>query len=284
MSTSLILNSLSLGALLMVLSSGLALIYGLRGVVNFAHGSLYMLGAYLSFSVASITSFWVGLIAAPVALGTLGFLLDRFGLRYLTRRTELELVLVTFGLSYVLNDLVLTIWGPSTRSVSPPTGLEGITVVLGASYPTYRLFLIAASLLLVLGLGAWIRYSSVGLHVRAASTDREIAGIVGVNVDRTSAVVVSAGAALAGVAGALATPVLSLFPSMGLEILVTTFLVIVIGGLGSVAGAAIAAMLLAALQTFGAVHAPSYSATIPYVLVVLVLLFRPQGIAGKVRS
>ena len=284
MGMSLVLNSLAFGALLMVLSSGLALIYGLRGVVNFAHGALYMLGAYVSYTVASAAGFWAGLVAAPIALGALGFLLDRFGLRYLTRRNELELVLVTFGLSYLLNDLVLAIWGAGSKSVKPPDTLQGTSEIFGSTYPTYRLFLIVAGLAIVLALGTWLRFSKIGLHVRAASTDREVAGIVGVNVDRTSAIVVSAGAALAGVAGALAAPFLSLFPSMGLEILVTTFLVIVIGGLGSVTGATIAALLIATLQTFGAVHAPSVSAMIPYALVVLVLLFRPQGIAGKVRS
>lgn len=281
MTTSLVLNALAFGSLLTVLSSGLAMIYGLRGVVNFAHGSLYMLGAYVSFSVASVAGFWAGVIVAPLALGVLGFALDRFGLRYLTRRAELELVLVTFGLSYVLNDVVLAVWGPGSRAVEPPPMLAGTSDVFGVTYPTYRLFLIVAGLTIVLALGLWLRYSKIGLHVRAASTDREIAGIVGVNVDRASAVVVSAGAALAGLAGALAAPFLSVFPSMGLEILVTTFLVIVIGGLGSVVGATIAALALATVQTFGAVHAPSVAAMIPYALVVLVLLFRPQGIAGR---
>lgn len=276
-----LLNGLAFGVLLLVLSSGLALIFGLRGVVNFAHGALYMLAAYVGLSISQRTSFWFALVATPACFALLGVLLDRYGLRFLTSRVPLDLVLLTFGLTYVITDLVQTIWGTQPRSFPAPAGLDGSVGFLGISYPTYRLFLILVGLLIGAALIAWLRVSRTGLYVRASSFDRTVAGVVGVDVDRVSATVVGLGAALAGLAGVLAGPYLSLSTSMGVDILVLTFIVVVVGGLGSIGGAMIVALVLGLLSTLGSVVTPGFAPYVPYLLMLVVLLFRPQGLAGR---
>jgi len=276
-----LLNGLALGVLLLVLSSGLALIFGLRGVVNFAHGALYMLAAYVGLSISQHTNFWVALCVTPLCFAVLGVLLDRYGLRFLTSRGPLDLVLLTFGLTYVITDLVQTIWGTQPRSFPAPSGLEGSLHFLGISYPTYRLFLIGVGLLVGAALIVWLRLSRTGLYVRASSFDRTVAGVVGVDVDRVSATVVGMGAALAGLAGILAGPYLSLSTSMGVDILVLTFIVVVVGGLGSIGGAMIIALVLGLLGTVGSVLTPEVAPYVPYLLMLFVLLFRPQGLAGR---
>lgn len=276
-----LLNGLAFGVLLLVLSSGLALIFGLRGVVNFAHGALYMLAAYVGLSISQHTVFWFALCATPVCFAVLGVLLDRYGLRLLTSRGPLDLVLLTFGLTYVITDIVQTIWGTQPRSFPAPPGLEGSVRFLGISYPTYRLFLIGVGLLIGLALIAWLRVSRTGLYVRASSFDRTVAGVVGVDVDRVSATVVGLGAALTGLTGVLAGPYLSLSTSMGVDILVLTFIVVVVGGLGSIGGAMIVALVLGLLSTVGSVVMPEVAPYVPYLLMLVVLLFRPQGLAGR---
>lgn len=276
-----LLNGLALGVLLLVLASGLALIYGLRGVVNFAHGGLYMLGAYVAYSVSTATNFWLAIIVAPIALAAVGVFLDRFGLRYLSHRSPLELVLVTFGLTLLIHDLVHTVWGEQDRAAPVPAALQRSVTFLGATYPAYRLFLVAVGLAVASALIVWLRRSRVGMYVRASSTDREVTAMMGVNVDRVSAIVVGLGAGMAGLAGALAGPYLTLSPTMGNEILVISFIVVVIGGIGSVGGAMAAALLLGMAQTVGAVYVPDLAALVPYVLMVAVLVWRPLGLVGS---
>lgn len=276
-----LLNGLALGVLLLVLASGLALIYGLRGVVNFAHGGLYMLGAYLAYSLSTATSFWVAIVAAPVSLAAIGVFLDRFGLRYLSHRSALELVLVTFGLTLVIHDVVHTFWGQQDRTAPVPSALEGSITVMTVTYPAYRLFVVTVGIAAAAALILWLRRSRIGLYVRASSTDREVTAMMGVNVDRVSAVVVGLGAGMAGLAGALAGPYLTLSPTMGNEILVTSFIVVVIGGIGSIGGAMAAALLLGMTQTLGAVYVPNLAALVPYVLMVAVLVWRPLGLVGS---
>ncbi len=276
-----VLNGLALGGLLLILASGLALVYGLRGVVNFAHGGLYMLGAYLSYTVATEASFWLALATVPLLLAALGAVLDRFGLRHLIHRTPLELVLITFGLTLVIDDLVRTIWGRQGRSVAPPAGLDGSISLLGTTYPTYRLFVVLAAVVVGGALVAWLRRSRIGLYVRASSEDREVTAMMGVDIDRVSMVVVALGAGLAGLAGALAAPYLTLSPTMGNSILVDSFIVVVVGGLGSIGGAMLAALLLGMLQVIGTVYVPELAALAPFALMALVLLLRPAGIAGS---
>lgn len=276
-----VLNGLAFGVLLLVLSSGLALIFGLRGVVNFAHGAIYMLAAYVALSISDRTSFWIALLTVPILLALAGLLIDRYGLRFLVGRSPLDMVLLTFGITFVVADVVQTVWGTEARTIDPPAVLAGTTDLGVATYPTYRLFVIAMGLLVCAGLMAWLKFSRTGLFVRASGDNRVTAGAMGVNVDRVSATVVALGFGLAGVAGVLAGPYLTLSPAMGTEILITTFIVVVVGGLGSIGGPMIAALLIGMANALATVQLPTLAAYVPYLLMLVVLLLRPQGIAGR---
>jgi branched-chain amino acid transport system permease protein len=274
-------NGLVYGALLIVMCSGLALIYGLRRVVNFAHGSLYMLGAYLGYSIALETNFWVALVAAPAVMGLLGVALDRWGFRLLQDRDPLTVVLVTFGLLLVIEDFVQTAWGKSNLSVTTPAALNFSVDLLGTAVPAYRIAVIGVGAAVASGLTLWLRFSRAGLFVRAASTDPVTTAMQGVNTDALSALVVGVGTALAGLAGVVAAPFLSLSPSMSSDVIIDSFVVVVVGGLGSLAGAFIAAMVLGLVQALGAVWLPDTSVMLPFMLMVAILLWKPAGFAGS---
>lgn len=274
-------NGLVYGTLLIIMSSGLALIYGLRRVVNFAHGSLYMLGAYIGYSLALYSNFWVALCVTPFIMGFFGVLLDRYGFRLLQDRDPLTVVLVTFGLLLILEDLVQTIWGRSNLSLSTPELLNFTVSLFGAQLPAYRIAVVAFGLFVAIGLTAWLRFSRVGLFVRASSTDPASTAMQGINTDRLSAGVVGLGTALAGLAGVISAPFLSLSPTMNSDVLIDSFVVVVIGGLGSLGGAFIAALLLGQLQTLGAIYLPDLVAVLPFILMIAILLWRPEGLAGN---
>jgi branched-chain amino acid transport system permease protein len=276
-----VLNGIALGSLLMILSSGLSMIYGLRGVTNFAHGALYMSGAYVAYSVTTTIGFWPALIISPIVLAVVGAILEFVFFRRLQHRSHIEVGLVTFGVAMVLERVIVRIWGETTLGVDAPDALSGTTNVLGTGYPTYRLFLIGVALVLTAALVFWIRRTVTGLHIRAASTDVETAAILGINVDRVSLIVVCVGSALAGLAGTLAAPYVSVQPSMGVAILITVLIVVVIGGAGSIGGAMVAGMVLGIVQTIGAIWLPSVAVLIPYAALVIVLLWRPAGLAGR---
>lgn len=274
-------NGLVYGTLLIVMCSGLALIYGLRRVINFAHGSLYMLGAYIGYSVALYGNFWVALAAVPAVMALLGVALDRWGFRLLQDRDPLSVVLVTFGLLLVIEDFVQTVWGKANLSVVTPPTLAFSVDVLGTPLPAYRIAVMVVGAAVALGLTLWLRYSRAGLFVRAASTDPATTAMQGVNTDALSAVVVGLGTALAGLAGVVAAPFLSLSPSMSSDVVIDSFIVVVVGGLGSLAGAFIAAMVMGLVQALGAVWLPDTSVLLPFLLMVAVLLWKPAGFAGS---
>lgn len=276
-----IFNGLVYGALLIVMCSGLALIYGLRRVVNFAHGSLYMLGAYIGYSIMVRTNFWVALVAAPAVMAVLGVVLDRWGFRLLQKRDPLSVMLVTFGLLLVIEDFVQTVWGKSNLSVSTPAALAFSVDLFGTPVPAYRIAVAAVGAAVALGLTLWLRFSRAGLFVRAASTDPVTTAMQGVNTDALSAFVVGLGTALAGVAGVVAAPFLSLSPSMSSDVIIDSFVVVVVGGLGSLAGAFIAAMMLGMVQAVGAVYLADVAALLPFVLMVAILIWKPAGFAGS---
>ena len=276
-----IFNGIVYGALLIVMCSGLALIYGLRRVINFAHGSLYMLGAYIGYSVATQTNFWVALVAAPAVMALFGVALDRWGFRLLQDRDPLTVVLVTFGLLLIIEDGVQTFWGKANLSVPAPEALASSIDLFGHAVPAYRVAVIFVGAAVALGLTLWLRYSKAGLFVRAASTDPTTTAMQGVNTDALSAFVVGLGTALAGLAGVVAAPFLSLSPAMSSDVIIDSFVVVVIGGLGSLAGAFIAAMVLGLVQAMGAVWLPDTSVLLPFMLMVAVLLWKPRGVAGS---
>lgn len=274
-------NGLVYGALLIVMCSGLALIYGLRRVVNFAHGSLYMLGAYIGWSIATYGNFWVALVAAPIIMLLLGAALDRFGFRLLQDRDPLTVVLVTFGLLLVIEDVVQTVWGKGNLTLDAPALLAGTADFFGTPVPAYRIAVIGIGAAVAIGLTLWLRLSRIGLFVRASSTDPTTTAMQGVNTDLLSAGVVGLGTALAGLAGVVAAPFLALSPAMSSDVLIDSFVVVVIGGLGSLAGAFVTAVVLGQVQALGAVFLPDVAAVLPFALMVAVLLWRPAGLAGS---
>ena len=213
-------------------------------------------------------------------MAVLGVLLDRYGFRLLQDRDPLSVVLVTFGLLLVIEDLVQSVWGKSNLSLPAPAALNMSVDILGTPVPAYRLGVIAVGAAVALGLSLWLRYSKVGLFVRAASTDPTTTAMQGVNTDLLSAGVVGLGTALAGLAGVVAAPFLSLSPSMSSDVIIDSF-VVVVGGLGSLAGAFVAAMVLGMVQALGAVYLPDESVLLPFILMVAILIWKPAGFAGS---
>lgn len=274
-------NGLVYGSLLIIMSAGLALIYGLRRVVNFAHGALYMLGAYIGYSIMLVSNFWVALILAPAVMAVVGAVLDRYCFRLLQDRDPLSVMLVTFGLLLIFEDLVVLLWGKGNYSIFTPGLLDFTVSLFGNAVPAYRIGVIAVGLTVALSLTLWLRFSRVGLFVRAASTDPVTTSMQGVNTDTISAGVVGLGSALAGLAGVVAAPFLSLSPSMSSDVLIDSFIVVVIGGLGSLAGAFIVAILLGMIQTFGAVYLSALTVLLPFIFMIAVLIWRPSGLAGS---
>jgi branched-chain amino acid transport system permease protein len=240
-----------------------------------------MLGAYVGYSVAIRSNFWLALAAAPAVMALLGVLLDRFGFRLLQDRDPLSVVLVTFGLLLVIEDFVQTVWGNDSLAMPAPAILNVSIDFFGTLLPAYRLAVIGIGAAVALGLTLWLRYSRAGLFVRAASTDPTTTAMQGVNTDALSAAVVGIGTALAGLAGVVAAPFLSLAPSMSADVLIDSFVVVVIGGLGSLAGAFVAAIALGLVQAIGAVYLPELSEILPFLLMVAVLLWKPTGLAGS---
>lgn len=272
------LNGLVYGSLLYVLSVGLVLIFGLRRVTNFAHGGLYMVGAYLGYAASSLWGFWGGLLASMLGLALLGVLLDRIVFRPLQNHDPISTILVTFGLLLVLEDGVRTLFGKDFILMQPPAGLNGVANIFGASFPTYRLFIIAVAVFVAACLAAWLLRSRVGLFVRAASVDPVTTGMQGVDTERLSMLVVAIGTGLAGLAGVVSAPLLALSPSMGGFILIECFVVVVTGGLSSFTGAFVAAMLIGQAHNLGVAYFPALASLIPLVVMSAVLIARPDGL------
>jgi branched-chain amino acid transport system permease protein len=279
----LIANSLALASLLIMMASGLALIYGLRDVINFGHGSLYMLGAYVGYSIAHIAGFWVALVGAPILLALVGVALETLALRPLQQRTHIEVALVTLGLGIILGQALIFFYGGEARTVDAPPSLAGSVAVFGLTYPVYRLFLIAMGLGSCGLLALWLNFTTSWLHIRAVSQDPSVARMMGINADRLSLLVTSLSAAFAGVAGVLAGPYLSVDPGMDVTMIVSCLIIVVIGGAGSIAGAIVAALLYGFVQVAGSVFLPDLAALAPYALLMVVLLIAPRGI-GRGRA
>jgi branched-chain amino acid transport system permease protein len=270
-------NALALASLLTILASGLALIFGLRDVMNFGHGAFYMLGAYAGFSVGKLMGFWAALIVVPLLLAAVGAAFELAVLRPLQKRSHMDVALVTFGLALIIGPAVHKIWGTVPLSVEPPPVLAGSINLFGTRYPSYLLFLIAVGFGTCLALAGWLKFTQSGMHTRAVSQQPHVARMMGVNTDRLSLLVVCLGIAFAGLAGVLAGPYLSVDPGMGASILISCLIVVVVGGLGSIGGAIAAALVYGFIQVIGTVLFPSLAVLAPYLLLFGVLLWRPQG-------
>jgi branched-chain amino acid transport system permease protein len=278
-----ILNSVQYGLLLFLVASGLTLIFGIMGVINLAHGSFYMIGAYLAFTLSSLTgSLWVAIPLGIVLAAVLGLVLEWALISRLYRRDHLYQVLLTFGLILIFEELRSIIVGDDVHSVAIPLVLAAsLPLTDTLSYPVYRLFISAVCLALAALMYVTIQKTRFGMMIRAAASNPEMATSLGLDIRWIHALVFAAGVALAAFAGMIAAPVSSVFPGMGNQVLIVCFVIVVIGGIGSLKGALIAALLIGFADTFGKVLFPDYASIAVYLLMAVVLLFRPLGLFGR---
>ncbi|WP_284264271.1 branched-chain amino acid ABC transporter permease [Roseicyclus amphidinii] len=272
------LNALQLSMLLFLLSIGLTVIFGLMHFVNLAHGALYALGAYIAASIAGTAGFWVAILAAPIGVALVGVVLYGGLIQRMRKSGPMAQVLVTFGLIFALLDLTRILWGDLALAIATPAALSGQVELLGVSYPAYRLFIILLGAAIFGALALVLARTQIGAMIRAGVDNDAMAACLGINVERLFFVVFCVGCALAGLAGAVAAPLLSVTPGMGLQILIPTLIVIVIGGLGSLKGAIAGSLIYGFVQTFGAVLAPQLASVLIYALLAAVLVIKPVGL------
>jgi branched-chain amino acid transport system permease protein len=278
------LNGIQYGFLLFLVASGLTLVFGIMGVINLAHGAFYMVGAYFGWYLAAATgNFWLGVALAIPASVLLGLVIERFGISRLYARDHLYQVLFTYGLILILNELQRLAFGSDVHSVTVPPILAGsIPLSEAQSYPVYRLFVSVAGIAVAAMLYLLIRRTKLGMVIRAGSTNREMVEALGFDIAKLFMIVFGLGAGLAAFAGMIYAPVSTVYPGMGDQILILSFVVVVIGGIGSIKGAFVGAMLIGVADTFGQVLLPGGgSGVVPYAVMALVLLWSPQGLFGR---
>ena len=279
------LNALQYGLLLFLVASGLTLIFGIMGVINLAHGSFYMIGAYMAYALAPVVGstfgggFFATLFVGLVLAVLLGYVLEWVFFSFLYEREHLQQVLMTYGLILVFEELRSLLVGDDVHGVQPPAILAG-TLPLGEmmTYPVYRLFISGVCLLLALGMYLVFSRTRLGMMIRAGSTNREMVQSLGIDIKFLYRVVFAAGVAIAVLAGMVAAPVSSVYPGMGSTVLIICFVVVVIGGIGSIRGALLASLLIGVVDTFGKVFVPEAAGVLVYVLMALILLWKPDGL------
>ncbi len=279
------LNALQYGLLLFLVAAGLTLIFGIMGVINLAHGSFYMIGAYMAYALAPVVAgtfgggFFSVLAVGLVLAVILGYVLEWAFFSFLYAREHLQQVLMTYGLILVFEELRSLLVGDDVHGVPPPPLLAG-TIALGdvMTYPVYRLFISGVCLLLALGMWFVFARTRLGMMIRAGSSNREMVQSLGVDIKFLYRVVFAAGVAVAVLAGMVAAPVSSVYPGMGSQVLIICFVVVVIGGIGSIRGALLAALLIGVVDTFGKVVFPQAAGVLVYVLMALILLWKPSGL------
>jgi len=278
-----LLNGLQYGLLLFLIASGLTLIFGIMGVINLAHGSFYMVGAYLAFWLTgALGNFWIALPAGIVLAALLGIALEWLLIRHLYRRDHLYQVLLTYGLILVFEELRSLLFGDDVHGLTVPAPLNfSIRLTDTLSYPVYRLAMSAVCLVLALGMYLMISRTRLGMMIRAGSVNRDMVQALGINIGLLYRLVFALGVALAAFGGMLAAPAASVFPGMGNQVLIISFVVIVIGGLGSIRGALVAALLIGLADVFGQVLLPQISGMTVYLVMAAVLLWRPRGLFGN---
>ncbi|ORE91511.1 High-affinity branched-chain amino acid transport system permease protein LivH (LIV-I protein H) [Stappia sp. 22II-S9-Z10] len=299
-----VLNGVTYGLLLFMLSSGLTLIFSMMGVLNFAHASFYMLGAYFAFTIGAATGFWVALFLAPVLVGLIGAAVERWGLRKVHTNGHVAELLFTFGLAYLIEEIVKIVWGKLSIPYKIPPPLDGPAFTLwGTDYPAYRVFMLAVSITMLVALFLLLKKTRAGLIIQAALTHPAMVGHLGHNVPKIFMTVFGIGCGLAGLAGVIGGNYLVTDPSMAYAMGPIVFVVVVIGGMGSLAGAFVASLLIGLLQTFavavdatffdlfgwaglgamtevGRISISSLAPMLPFLLLVLILMIRPRGLMG----
>ena len=304
-----ILNGLVYGLLLFLLASGMTLIFSMMGVLNFAHASFYMLAAYLGYTISKNIGYWYGLLMAPAIVGVLGAIIERYGLRHVHKFGHVPELIFTFGLAFLMEEIVQLIWGREQKAYNVPSLLDVPAFTLfGSNFPSYKLFMLLVSVTIFIGLLLALTRTRVGLIIQAAVNQPTVVAMLGHNVPLIFMMTFGVGTALAGIAGVIAGPVLGTYPAMGIELGSIIFVVVVLGGLGSLTGAFIASLLIGMIQTFAmafdvaladllvwfgleitqqtflhelwSAKLPQLSPLIPYLILVLMLIFRPTGLMG----
>jgi branched-chain amino acid transport system permease protein len=272
--------------IMFIVCAGLSFVLGVLRIPNIAHGTLYMIGAFATFSItkmfAGSAGFWVALIVAPLLVAVVSLIAERVLFCHLYQREHLMLLLFTFAISLILGDLVKIVWGAEYKSVSAPALLKGSISILGASFPRYNLFLILIGPLVAIALWLFTNKTKVGKISRAAAVDREMVGVLGVNVSWVFAIAFVIGCYLAGVGGALVAPTVSITLGMDHTLIIEAFLIVIIGGLGNMWGALVGSLIFGVTHSFGVLFWPQFAIVFPYMAVVIVLLLRPKGLLKSV--
>jgi len=276
-------TGLIVGALLFLVAAGLTLIFGVLGIVNFAHGSFYMLGAYVALTAYRFSgSFVVAILAAGLGVGLFGLIFERFFMRRVYNADVLMQLLVCYAVVLISDDLIKIIWGPVPQSMGMPDAFQAPPLfILGGIVPLFYVYLIGAAALIALVLWAILNHTLMGKIVRAAAQNPTMTSALGLNTSLIYAGVFAFGGALAGMAGGLAAPVRSMSPGMGFSILIESFIVTVIGGMGSVSGALVGALLIGLIRAFGTIGFPLFVEGLMFIAMALILILRPNGLLGK---
>jgi branched-chain amino acid transport system permease protein len=276
------LNALSEAALLFFLGVGLTLIFGIMRIINFAHGAFFMLGAYVGYSAVELTgSFWGALLVAPLVVGGVGAAFELGILRRLYGRDGSAFLMVTFGLTLVMGEVIRLTWGVAALNVPLPSSLSGIVFILDEPFPIYRLFLAGAGVVVALTIWQFLERTRLGLLIRATSQNAEMVHALGTDVRLVRSAVFGIGCGLAGIGGVLAAPLVTASLGMAPNAVIDTFVIVIIGGMGSFLGSAIAAVLVGFVQVFGTYYFPDFALALMYLLMLLVLVVRPGGLLGK---
>jgi branched-subunit amino acid ABC-type transport system permease component len=276
-----VITGVSIGSRLFLVAVGLSLIFGVLEVLNFAHGALFMIGAYVSIIVIEsvVGSFWIGLILGALAVGIAGVILEMGFIRRIYDRPELDQLLLTFAFVLILTDLVRTIFGSGSKALSVPSILDfTITLPIGLAIPAYRGFVVVMSIVVLVALFAVLQTTNIGRVVRATSSDRDMAQLLGIDVPKLYTGVFFVGCVLAGLGGALAAPLQSVTPELGNQVIINAFIVVVIGGLGSFKGAFVGAYLIGLLVALGSLVIAGAGELFPFIAMILVLLLKPEGL------
>ena len=276
-------TGLIVGSLLFLVAAGLTLIFGVLGVVNFAHGSFYMLGAYLALTAYKLTgNFAMAVLAAGIGVGLFGFIFERLLMRRVYKADVLMQLLVCYAIVLIMDDVVKIVWGAEFLSMGMPEAFQAPPFfIAGGVVPVFYVYLIAAAMLIALALWAILTFSRIGKIIRAAAQNPTMTSALGINTSLIYAAVFAFGRVLAGLAGGLAAPVRSMSPGMGFSILIESFIVTVIGGMGSVSGALVGALLIGLIRSFGTIGFPLFVEGLMFLAMVLILILRPNGLLGK---
>lgn len=276
------LNGLANSTCFFLLAAGMSLIFGVLGILNFAHGAFFMIGAYLCYQIILWTdNFWLSILIAPLIVAGIGVIIERFLLRHTYRVNVNFQLLLTFGLILVIEDLIRLIWGVNWHTVQEAKALRGVIQIMGGGYPIYNLFYFGVGAAVFISLWFFLNKTRYGKKVVAASSDRELANGLGINVPRLYTVVFGLGSALAGLMGVFHGPLVNINLDMGHHYILSAFAVVVIGGLGNVKGAYISAIILGQLEAFGILYVPFFERIFMWGFMMIILIWRPRGLFGE---